>query len=73
MNQDLSIVTLVLHASAVVQVVMAGLMLASLSSWTAVLPIGATAQKGVVIPPVSVTMKQTRSAPLITRLALSRE
>ena len=36
MNQDLSIVTLVLHASFVVQVVMAGLMLASLASWTVI-------------------------------------
>jgi biopolymer transport protein TolQ len=36
MNQDLSIVTLVLHASLVVQVVMAGLMLASLASWTVI-------------------------------------
>ena len=32
MNQDFSIVQLVLHASFVVQVVMAGLMLASLAS-----------------------------------------
>ncbi len=36
MNQDFSIVTLVLHASFVVQLVMAGLMLASLSSWTVI-------------------------------------
>jgi biopolymer transport protein TolQ len=36
MNQDLSIFTLVLHASFVVQVVMAGLMLASLASWTVI-------------------------------------
>jgi biopolymer transport protein TolQ len=36
MNQDLSIYTLVLHASLVVQVVMAGLMLASLASWTVI-------------------------------------
>ena len=36
MNQDFSIVTLVLHASLVVQVVMAGLLLASLSSWTVI-------------------------------------
>ena len=36
MNQDFSIVTLVLHASLVVQVVMAGLMLASLASWTVI-------------------------------------
>ncbi|UUX94614.1 protein TolQ [Aquabacterium sp. J223] len=36
MNQDLSIVTLVLHASAVVQVVMAGLLLTSLASWTVI-------------------------------------
>jgi biopolymer transport protein TolQ len=36
MNQDLSIVTLVLHASIVVQVVMAGLMFASLASWTVI-------------------------------------
>ena len=36
MNQDFSIVTLVLHASFVVQVVMAGLMLASLASWTVI-------------------------------------
>jgi biopolymer transport protein TolQ len=36
MNQDLSIVTLVLQASAVVQIVMAGLVLVSLSSWTVI-------------------------------------
>ncbi len=36
MNNDFSIVTLVLHASVVVQVVMAGLMVASLSSWTVI-------------------------------------
>ena len=36
MNQDLSIITLVLHASFVVQVVMAGLMLTSLASWTVI-------------------------------------
>jgi biopolymer transport protein TolQ len=36
MNQDFSIVTLVLHASIVVQVVMAGLMIASLASWTVI-------------------------------------
>ncbi len=36
MNQDLSIVTLVLHASLVVQIVMAGLMIASLASWTVI-------------------------------------
>ena len=36
MNQDFSIVTLVLHASLVVQVVMAGLLVASLSSWTVI-------------------------------------
>ena len=36
MNQDLSIITLVMHASIVVQVVMAGLLLASLASWTVI-------------------------------------
>ena len=36
MNQDFSIVPLVLHASTVVQVVMAGLMIASLASWTVI-------------------------------------
>jgi biopolymer transport protein TolQ len=36
MNQDFSIVTLVLQASFVVQVVMAGLMIASLASWTVI-------------------------------------
>jgi biopolymer transport protein TolQ len=36
MNQDFSIVQLVLHASFVVQVVMAGLMIASLASWTVI-------------------------------------
>jgi biopolymer transport protein TolQ len=36
MTEDLSIVTLVLHASAVVQLVMAGLMVASLASWTVI-------------------------------------
>ncbi|MBK1614158.1 protein TolQ [Rubrivivax gelatinosus] len=36
MNQDLSIVSLVLQASAVVQVVMAGLALVSLASWTVI-------------------------------------
>jgi biopolymer transport protein TolQ len=36
MNQDFSILTLVVQASFVVQVVMAGLMLASLASWTVI-------------------------------------
>lgn len=36
MNQDLSIVSLVLQASAVVQLVMAGLALVSLASWTVI-------------------------------------
>jgi len=36
MNQDLSIVNLVLHASPVVQVVIAGLLLLSLASWTVI-------------------------------------
>ena len=36
MNQDLSIFTLVLQASLVVQVVMAGLMVTSLASWTVI-------------------------------------
>jgi biopolymer transport protein TolQ len=36
MNQNLSIITLVLQASLVVQLVMAGLMLASLASWTVI-------------------------------------
>ena len=36
MNQDLSIFTLVLHASLVVQIVMAGLLLVSLASWSAI-------------------------------------
>ena len=36
MNQDLSIVSLVLHASLVVQIVMAGLALVSLTSWTVI-------------------------------------
>jgi biopolymer transport protein TolQ len=36
MNQDLSFVTLVLHASLVVQIVMAGLLLTSLASWTVI-------------------------------------
>ena len=36
MNQDLSIVTLVLQASLVVQIVMAGLLLTSLASWTVI-------------------------------------
>jgi biopolymer transport protein TolQ len=36
MNQDFSIITLVLHASFVVQVVMAGLLLTSLASWTVI-------------------------------------
>ena len=36
MNQDLSIVTLVLHASLIVQIVMAGLMIVSLASWSAI-------------------------------------
>lgn len=34
MNQDFSIVSLVMHASLVVQLVMAGLLLVSLASWT---------------------------------------
>ncbi len=36
MNQDLSIITLVLQASLVVQVVMAGLMVVSVASWTVI-------------------------------------
>ena len=36
MNQDLSIFSLVAHASLVVQAVMAGLMIASLASWTVI-------------------------------------
>ena len=36
MNQDFSIVTLVLHASFVVQLVMVGLLIASLASWTVI-------------------------------------
>ena len=36
MNQDFSILTLVVQASFVVQIVMAGLMLASLASWTVI-------------------------------------
>ncbi len=36
MNQDFSIFTLVTQASTVVQLVMAGLMLASLASWTVI-------------------------------------
>ena len=36
MNQDLSIVTLVLHASIIVQLVMVGLLLTSISSWTVI-------------------------------------
>ena len=36
MNQDFSIITLVLHASFVVQLVVAGLLLVSLASWTVI-------------------------------------
>ena len=36
MTQDFSIITLVLHASAMVQLVMAGLLLTSLASWTVI-------------------------------------
>ena len=36
MNQDLSITALILHASLVVQLVMAGLMITSLMSWTVI-------------------------------------
>ncbi len=36
MNQDFSIVTLVLHASFVVQLVMAGLLITSVASWTVI-------------------------------------
>jgi biopolymer transport protein TolQ len=36
MNQDFSIVTLVLHASLVVQLVIAGLLVTSLASWTVI-------------------------------------
>jgi len=35
-QQEFSIVTLVLHASFVVQLVMAGLLIASLASWTVI-------------------------------------
>ena len=44
-----------------------------MSICTAVTPIFGTAQKCVVMPPVSVPMKHTVSASLTTRLALSRE
>ena len=44
-----------------------------MSIWIAGVPIFGTAQKCVVMPPVSVPMKQTRSARLTARLALSRE
>ncbi|MFN9708008.1 MAG: protein TolQ [Burkholderiales bacterium] len=37
MNQDISIINLILHASWVVQLVMAGLLLTSLASWTVIL------------------------------------
>ncbi|MEY4562846.1 MAG: hypothetical protein RLZZ618_2123 [Pseudomonadota bacterium] len=36
MNQDLSIISMILHASFIVQLVMAGLMLMSLASWTVI-------------------------------------
>ena len=36
MTQDIFITSLVLHASLVVQLVMAGLMLGSLASWTVI-------------------------------------
>ncbi len=36
MNQDMSIISLVLQASLVVQLVMAGLMIVSLASWTVI-------------------------------------
>jgi biopolymer transport protein TolQ len=36
MNQDFSIITLILHASFVVQLVMAGLLFVSLASWTVI-------------------------------------
>ena len=36
MNQDLSIIALVLHASLVVQLVMALLLIVSLASWTVI-------------------------------------
>ena len=36
MNQDLSILTLVLHATLFVQIVMAGLLIVSLASWSAI-------------------------------------
>ena len=36
MNQDFSIITLILHATIVVKLVMAGLMLVSLASWTVI-------------------------------------
>src|SRR6266404_845938 len=44
-----------------------------MSIWIAGVPILGTAQKCVVMPPVSVPMKQTRSARFTTRFALSRE
>nr|WP_255282026.1 hypothetical protein [Actinomadura madurae] len=44
-----------------------------MSTWTAGVPIGGTAQKWVVMPPVLVPRKQTRSARPTTALALSRE
>ncbi len=44
-----------------------------MSIWMAGVPIGGTAQKWVVMPPVWVPMKQTRSARLTTWFAQSRE
>ena len=44
-----------------------------MSIWIAGVPIGGTAQKCVVMPPVSEPTKHTRSALLTTRFALSRE
>ena len=44
-----------------------------MSIWIAGVPIFGTAQKCVVIPPVAVPTKQTTSARLTTRFAVSRE
>ncbi|HEU6455516.1 MAG TPA: hotdog domain-containing protein [Roseateles sp.] len=42
MNQDLSIVSLILHASFAVQLVIAGLLLVSLASWSVIFVVAAT-------------------------------
>ena len=65
MNQDLSIFQLVLEASLVVQLVMAGLLLTSLASWTVIFGLTFATFLTLVVVPVQlyrVEAKKVRRA-----------